>query len=197
MRIRRFIARTYLRLSRWTFVYEELPERAMVIGAPHTSNWDGVFMALSFWSLGRPFRFLVKDSILKKPLFGPWVRWIGGIGVDRSSSHGLVDTIVTTSQRETPFTIVLTPKGTRSARPYWKSGFYRIAAGADLPVFLGFVDRSTMTFGWGPSIRIGDNVRAEMDTIRRFYADKTGVRPEKASVPRLRCEDEGLHRQDK
>ncbi|QWW20237.1 1-acyl-sn-glycerol-3-phosphate acyltransferase [Schaalia sp. 19OD2882] len=190
MRARQFIARTYLRFSRWTFVHEPLPERAMVIGAPHTSNWDGVFMALCFWSLGRPFHFLVKDSIIRKPLFGPWVRWIGGIGVDRSAGSGLVDRIVQLSREESPFTVVLTPKGTRSARPYWKSGFHRIATGADLPVFLGFVDRSTMTFGWGHSIRPGQDLRADMDRIRAFYATKSGFHPEKASVPRLRAEDE-------
>lgn len=190
MRLRRLIAKTYLLFSRWTFTHEPLADKTMVIGAPHTSNWDGIFMALAFWSIGRPFRFLVKDSVVKTPLLGPFVRAIGGIGIDRSAAHGLVGSIVEEASATDSFTIVLTPKGTRSPREHWKSGFYRIARGADLPVALGFVDRSTMTFGWGPSIRLRGDVAADMDVIRAFYADKTGVNPEKASTPRLRAEDE-------
>lgn len=190
MKIRRFIARTYLRFSRWTFTGTPLADKTMVIGAPHTSNWDGVFMALAFWSLERPFHFLVKDSVVKKPLFGAFVRWMGGIGVDRSAAHGVVGQVVDAAKGSDRFTIVLTPKGTRSPRDYWKSGFYRIAQGAELPIALGFVDRETMTFGWGPSIRLSGDVRADMDVIRGFYSDKAGVNPELASVPRLRGEDE-------
>lgn len=190
MKIRRFIARTYLRFSRWNFAGEPLADKTMVIGAPHTSNWDGVFMALSFWSIERPFHFLVKDSIVKKPIFGAFVKWIGAIGVDRTAAHGVVGQVVDAANASESFTIVLTPKGTRSPREYWKSGFYRIAQGADLPVALGFVDRKTMTFGWGRSIRLSGDPKADMDVIREFYSDKVGVNPELASVPRLRAEDD-------
>lgn len=187
--MRRLIARTYIRLSRWDFVHEPLPDKVMVIGAPHTSNWDGVFMALCFWSLGRPFHFLVKDSLVRAPLLGPFIRWVGGIGVDRTQGNGLVDSIIARAKESDTFTIVLTPKGTRSSRPYWKSGFYRIARGADLPVQLGFVDSTTHTFGWGHSIRLTGDIAADMECIRAFYADKKGVHPEKGSVPRLRDEN--------
>ncbi len=191
MSIRRVIAKTYLLFSRWTFVHEPLEDKTIVIGAPHTSNWDGVFMALCFWSIDRPFSFLVKDSIIKAPLLGPFVRSIGGVAVDRSSAHGVVGQVIARAAEADDFTLVLTPKGTRSPRKYWKSGFYRMARGADLPVALGFIDRSTMTFGWGPTIRLSGDVRADMEVIRAFYADKVGVKPEKASVPRLRAEEEG------
>ncbi|WP_076464042.1 1-acyl-sn-glycerol-3-phosphate acyltransferase [Actinomyces mediterranea] len=190
MRIRRLIAQTYLRFSRWTFVSEPLADKTMVIGAPHTSNWDGVFMALSFWSIERPFTFLVKDSVINVPVFGSFIKWVGGFGVDRTKSNGIVGQVVDAVKDSDSFTIVLTPKGTRSPREYWKSGFYRIALGADLPVQLGFVDAKTRTFGWGPSIRLTDDIAADMDKIRQFYADKEGVNAEKASVPRLRAEDE-------
>lgn len=86
--------------------------------------------------------------------------------------------------------MVLTPKGTRSPRQYWKSGFYRIALKADLPLALGYVDAKTRTFGWGPSIRLSGDPKSDMDVIRAFYADKVGVNPQLASVPRLRLEDE-------
>ena len=190
VRIRPLIARTYMKFSRWTLSAEPLPEKVMVIGAPHTSNWDGVFMALAFWSINREFTFLVKDSVVKVPIFGRFVKWIGGRAIDRSGAHGVVGQIVEQSNAVNEFTIVLTPKGTRSPRDYWKSGFYRIATGAHLPVQLGFVDKKTMTFGWGHNITLTGDVRADMEVIREFYADKVGVNPEMASVPRLRAEDE-------
>lgn len=190
MRIRRFVAKTYMLFSHWTFVHEPLEDKTLVIGAPHTSNWDGVFMALCFWSLGRPFNFLVKESVTRVPLLGPFVRAIGGMPIDRSAAHGVVGQVVARAAEADEFTVVLTPKGTRSPRRYWKSGFYRMALGADLPVALGYVDAKTRTFGWGPSIRLSGDPKADMDVIRAFYADKVGVNPELASVARLRIEDE-------
>src|SRR5690606_23013856 len=72
---------------------------------------------------------------------------------------------------------VVTPEGTRGAGSDWKSGFYRIAREAHLPVTLGYVDRTTMTTGLGPTIELTGDVRADMDVVRAFYADKSGVRP--------------------
>ena len=160
-------------MSRWTLTTEPLPDKVIVIGAPHTSNWDGVFMAVSMWKSGRSFSFLVKDSVVKAPVLGWFVKKIGAVPVERSA-----------------FTLCITPKGTRSPRDFWKSGFYRIAMEADVPIQLGFIDRTTRTFGWGPTYRLTGDVRADMDVIRAFYADKVGVNPAKTSVPRLRAEDE-------
>jgi 1-acyl-sn-glycerol-3-phosphate acyltransferase len=89
------------------------------------------------------------------------------------------------------FGLVVTPEGTRGTGAYWKSGFYRIAREAQLPVTLGYVDRTTMTTGLGPTIQLTGDVRTDMDVIRAFYADKSGLRPELRTVPRLREEDAG------
>ena len=88
------------------------------------------------------------------------------------------------------FGLVVTPDGTRKGHTHWKSGFYRIAREADLPVTLGYVDRTTMTTGLGPTIELTGEVSSDMDRIRAFYADKTGIRPELAGTPRLREEDD-------
>ena len=87
------------------------------------------------------------------------------------------------------FGLVVTPEGTRGSGTYWKSGFYRIAREAGLPVTLGYVDRTTMTTGLGPTIELTGDVHADMDVIRAFYADKAGLRPEFRTEPRLRDED--------
>ena len=190
MALTRALASAYLGVSRWKLSTQPLPDKVIVIGAPHTSNWDGVFMTVAMWKQGRSFSFLVKDSVVKAPLLGWFVKKIGGIPVKRGAAHGLVEQVATRIRESQSFTLCLTPKGTRSPRDFWKSGFYRIAMQADVPIQLGFVDRATHTFGWGPSYRLTGDVRADMDVIRAFYADKVGARPEYTSVPRLRTEDE-------
>jgi len=84
--------------------------------------------------------------------------------------------------------LVIAPEGTRGGGGHWKSGFYRIARDADLPVVLGYVDSVTRTARLGPAIVISGNVTADMDRIRDFYADKHGIRPQNFAPPRLREE---------
>ena len=61
MGLKKAIAATYMRLSRWTFVHEPLPKKVVLIGAPHTSNWAGFLMVMCFWRIGRPYKLLVKE----------------------------------------------------------------------------------------------------------------------------------------
>lgn len=190
MPLKHAVARVFLAVSPWRVVTQAMPERVVLIGAPHTSYLDGVLMAVSLWSAERDFRFLVKDSAAHAPLIGRLIRRIGGIPVERSASHGLVEQMVGRFSDGAPFTLCLTPKGTRGRREYWKSGFYRIATEADVPIQLGFIDRRDRTFGWGPTYRLTGDVRADMDVIRAFYDGKEGVRPALTCVPRLRAEDE-------
>lgn len=89
MRIHKFIVRTYLHISRWNFVGKSFADRTIVVGTPHTPNRDGIFMALSSWSIERSFHFLVEDSIVKKPTFGAFVKWIDAIGADRTATRGI------------------------------------------------------------------------------------------------------------
>ena len=122
MGLKKAIAATYMRLSRWTFVHEPLPKKVVLIGAPHTSNWDGFLMVMCFWRIGRPYKFLVKESAAKNPVVGPIVRWVGGVPVNREGGHGVVKAAVEEANRSEEFTLIIAPKGTRSRRDYWKSG---------------------------------------------------------------------------
>ena len=115
------------------------------------------------------------------------MRALGGIPVDRRDPAGLVDELVARIQGGDRFYLVVTPEGTRSGSG-WKSGFYRIARATDLPVTLGYVDRTTMTAGLGPTIRLTGDVAADMDVVRAFYADKSGFAPSRRTEPRLREE---------
>jgi 1-acyl-sn-glycerol-3-phosphate acyltransferase len=188
MFLRRQIARLYWTFSRWRLVSEPAPDRPTVlIGAPHTSNWDFVLMLAIAWRLDMRFRWLGKKSLFRG-WRGPIMRGLGGIPVDRDAPAAVVGEVLARIRSGDVFGLVVTPDGTRKGHTHWKSGFYRIAREASLPVTLGYVDRTTMTTGLGPTIELTGNVTTDMDVIRAFYADKAGLRPEHRVEPRLRDE---------
>lgn len=187
--LRTLIARAFWALSRWRLVSAPAPSRPTVlVGAPHTSNWDFVIMLAIAWRLGVPVRWLGKHSLFRG-WRGPLMRRLGGVPVDRADPSRIVDEVVSRVRAGEVFGLVVTPEGTRGAGRHWKSGFYRIAMQAGMPVTLGFVDRTTMTTGLGPTLELTGDVRADMDRIRAFYADKAGVRPAFRTEPRLREEE--------
>lgn len=184
----RFLARVYWPLSRWKLVTRPAPDRpTILLGAPHTSNWDFVLMLAIAWRLRIDVRWLGKDSLFRG-WRGPIMRKLGGIPVDRKNPAELVDEIVARIKSGEVFSLVVTPDGTRKGHSYWKSGFYRISRETGMPVTLGYVDRTTMTTGLGPTLELTGDVPADMDKIREFYADKAGLRPEHKVEPRLREE---------
>lgn len=188
MFLRRQIARVYWTFSRWRLVSEPAPDRpTILIGAPHTSNWDFVFMLAITWRLDMHVRWLGKKSLFRG-WRGPIMRAWGGITVDRESPAAVVGEVLESIRAGEIFGLVVTPDGTRKGHTHWKSGFYRIAREAGLPLTLGYVDRTTMTTGLGPTIELTGDVAADMDVIRAFYADKSGVKPEHRVEPRLREE---------
>jgi 1-acyl-sn-glycerol-3-phosphate acyltransferase len=180
------LARLVLRLTGWRAV-GEVPRTGILVGAPHTSNWDFVLMLLVMWNGGVPPRVLVKQELFRGPL--GWVmRRLGGIPVDRRNAAGVVRELVARAQTDEDFLLILAAEGTRQKAEYWKSGFYRLARQSGLPLALAFVDGPTKTTGFGPTFAPTGDVRADMDVIRAFYADKRGVNPEHRTEPRLREE---------
>lgn len=160
----------------------------ILVAAPHTSNWDLPHMLAITADAGISVKFLGKKALFVPP-FGWLMRALGGIPVDRTSPRGLVEDLSARIRSGERFYLVISPEGTRSAGTYWKSGFYRIALDTGLPITLGFVDRTTMTAGLGPTFTPTGDVHADMDFIRAFYADKAGHVPARRTEPRLREED--------
>lgn len=186
--LRRVIAGLFWKSSRWTLKSEPQPQRpTILIGAPHTSNWDFVLMLAIAWRLGIHVRWLGKNSLFRG-WRGPIMRALGGIPVDRADPGRVVGDVVAEVRRGAVFGLVVTPDGTRSGHTHWKSGFYRIARETGMPLTLGYVDRTTMTCGLGPTIELTGDIPTDMDRIRAFYADKAGLRPEHRIEPRLREE---------
>ena len=187
--LRRLISRVFWTFSRWTLTTEPAPSRPTVlIGAPHTSNWDFVLMLAIAWRLGIDVRWLGKKSLFDG-WRGPIMRALGGIPVDRSDPGRVVGDVVAKVQDGEVFGLVVTPDGTRKGHSHWKSGFYRISQQTGLPITLAFLDAPSRTVGWGPTFPVTGDVSADMDRIRAFFADKTGIKPEGTTVPRLREED--------
>lgn len=187
MRVRRALARAVLRLSRWQTV-GQVPSSGILVGAPHTSNWDWVAMLLLTWSDGVQARVLIKRELFRGPL-APLLRVTGGIPLDRGNPGETVrELLAEAGDADDGFLLVLAAEGTRQRTDYWKSGFYRMAQQTGLPISLGFVDGPSRTIGIGPTFRPTDDVAADMDLVRDFYADKRGIHPARRTEPRLRDE---------
>lgn len=187
--IRRLLARAFWTFSKWKLVTEPAPNRpTILIGAPHTSNWDFVVMLAIAWRLRVDVHWLGKHSLFTG-WRGPIMRGLGGIPVDRSDPSKIVDEVVGRMRKGEVFALVITPDGTRGGHTHWKSGFHRIAMATGMPVTLGYLDTTTHTTGLGPTLEMTGDIAADMDRIREFYADKRGIRPHLQITPRLREED--------
>ena len=184
------LARIWLFLWRWDTVArdEQVPARCVVIAAPHTTNWDfPITLAMAKVS-GVRISWLGKEQLFRGPM-GPIMRWLGGVAVDRSAAGGMVAALANELRTRDQLALVVPAEGTRSRTEYWKSGFYRIAELAEVPVVLAYVDRSTRSGGFGPAIEITGDMSADMDRIRAFYDGKTGLKAGRFGPVRLREED--------
>jgi 1-acyl-sn-glycerol-3-phosphate acyltransferase len=162
-------------------------KKYVLIGAPHTSNWDFVVGLLGLWGGRIRARFLGKKELFKPPL-GFLMRALGGIPVDRSRRSNLVDQVAEIFKREEEIAILITPEGTRGRAPYWRTGFYYMALKAGVPIALGYADYRRKEVGIGAYLYPTGDIRKDFALIREFYQDKTGLRPEKQGPIRIREE---------
>jgi 1-acyl-sn-glycerol-3-phosphate acyltransferase len=163
----------------WRVVDEFPPEaaRCVVIGAPHTSNWDlpVALMAAFHWRLNA--YWMGKDSIFRFP-FGALMRWLGGVAVDRSRSNNATQAIADAlTASPGPVQLIISPEGTRKRVDEWKTGFYYIALQAKLPIFISYADYEKKHIGhFGLFTPTGD-MQADMQHIRSLYANVEGKNP--------------------
>lgn len=167
----------FFRLTGWV-IEGNVPDepKLVIIGYPHTSNWDlFVFLAV-VGHFGLKVRFLAHDGLFVGPFAWLLRRW-GAIPVQGGKSS-VVATAAALFDQSDSLLPVLAPEGTRASESAWKSGFWRIADAADVPVLMGFVDRKTKRMGFGPALRIDGNAEGWMDQARAFYEDKRGLKPQ-------------------
>ena len=186
----KLLARFFLYLTGWEAVGTTVTdEKAVLVAAPHTSNWDLAYLLAITRFMDIKISWLGKHSMFWWPL-GPILRALGGVPVRRDRPKQVVEQIVRSFDEAEALFLVITPEGTRSTPPYWKSGFYRIAKAAGVPIQLSFADYARRRAGFGPAFMPSDDVRADMDKIRAFFADKVARHPDQVSEIRLREEDE-------
>jgi 1-acyl-sn-glycerol-3-phosphate acyltransferase len=164
----------------------------VAIAAPHTTNWDLLYLLLHAWYHDLPMRWLGKDTLFRWPA-GPVLRALGGIAVERDSKSGLVrslaDRFDAAAADDRRFVLVIPPEGTRRARDYWKSGFYEIARAADVPIACIYLDYERRVGGFGPTVEVSGDVDADLATIRDFVTGVRGKYPEMASTVAFRPRD--------
>ena len=156
----------------------------VLVGAPHTSNWDFPFALATFYIFRLKMSWMGKDTLFKKP-FGKIMKWLGGIPIDRSSEHGVVDQIVKQFNESRKLVVAIAPSGTRKKRDYWKSGFYWIAYTAQVPIFCGYLDYSRKKACLGLSFVPTGDIKKDMDRIREFFKGVRGKNPEQTTRIRL------------
>ena len=123
-----------------------------------------------------------KDNLFKPP-FDRFFRWIGGIPINRSRSQNMVDRIIQVFRENKNLIIAIAPEGTRRKTPYWKTGFYHIAVGAQIPIVMGFIDYRTKSCGIGEVLYPTGDMEADMEKIRAFYSRFVGKFPDKMTLP--------------
>lgn len=180
----RGLSRGLLRLRGWQVLGSLPPEAAkcVMIGAPHTSNWDLPYTLMIAFCLQLRIRWLGKASLFRGP-FGPVMRWLGGIPVDRSKSNNAVATAAATiAAAQGPLQLVIAPEGTRGKAGEWKTGFYFIAQQARVPIVLAYIDYPRKVGGLGPMYMPTGDLEQDLVEIKRFYAGIRG-RNERRSAP--------------
>ncbi len=180
--VRALIGTTLLRLFGWRAVGYPLPvKKCVVIGYPHTSNWDLPLTLALRWALDFPIRWIGKKGVFWFPL-GLLLRAFGGSPVDRTRSTGVVDQIAELFATNDTYYFALAPEGTRRFVDSMKSGFLQIARAAKVPILLGFIDFDKKEVGYGPLIDSSLSDEEVLRQMREFYSDKRGRNPDWAGT---------------
>lgn len=184
------MARNLLLLLGWRVNMDGLPARqGVIIVYPHTSNWDFIILLIAKWAVGLPLKFWGKDSLFALPVFGRWLRYVGGVPVRRDSPRGVVGDMVRTleqcRQNNTFFWLALAPEGTRKRVPGWRSGFYQVAVGAHVPLGICRLNYADKTIDVSHFLQLSGDAASDMQRIAGLLATASGKRPELAAPIQL------------
>ena len=170
----------FLKATGWK-IQGQLPangRKSVLIAAPHTSNWDLPYTLMVAFALRLNVYWMGKQSIFKPPFRGVML-WLGGIPIQRESSNNVVEASIAAIQNaDGPVQLIVPPEGTRSKARYWKTGFYYIALGANVPIVMAYMDYARKESGLGPVFEPTGNIEADMARIQDFYQPFTGKNPD-------------------
>jgi 1-acyl-sn-glycerol-3-phosphate acyltransferase len=179
----RALARRVMRLFTWD-IEGELPPcpKFVIIVAPHTSNWDFPICLLAMFAFGLQMTWLAKHSIFFFPV-APVLRWLGGEPVDRSAARGTVGAAIERFQSRTQWVLGISPEGTRRHTERWRTGFYRIAAGAGVPVVPVWIDYPRRRLGLGAPLWPSADEAADMVKLGAVFKREMAKYPERYAGP--------------
>jgi len=176
------ICKFFMQLGGWKFVGEIPAEKkAVIIAAPHTSNWDFIWAKLTFLSEKVSTTIIMKKELFFFPLGGIF-RSLGVMPIDRSKNSNLVEQLAKEFNKRDSLYLSLAPEGSRSKRPVWKRGFYYIALGAKVPIILGKIDYKMKTLILSEPFYPTGDVEADMKFIKGYYRDSNPKYPENFSI---------------
>ncbi len=178
----RFISNSIMRLIGW-HVDGKLPDfpKYILVGAPHTSNWDFVLFLGVIFHLKANVKFMGKAELFRNP-FGWFFYWCGGIPVDRKKSTGLVEQMVEACNKSENFILTIAPEGTRHGVKEWKRGFYHIAKGARVPLVMAKVDGRHKTIHVGQVFHLTEDTEADIKSIQDLFKGVIGINPNKKYI---------------
>ncbi|MBI1835565.1 MAG: lysophospholipid acyltransferase family protein [Burkholderiales bacterium] len=176
--VMRWISIVILRLIGWRLDGRAADlQKGVLIGAPHTSNWDFPIALMICFALRLDVYWMGKHTLFP-PVLGTIMRWLGGIAVDRSQAGNLVQGTIDAFKNNEKLLVIVPPEGTRGKVTRWKTGFYYIAVGAGVPLGLGYLDFKEKIGGVGKLFYPSGNIEEDMHEIRAFYAEFKGKHPQ-------------------
>jgi 1-acyl-sn-glycerol-3-phosphate acyltransferase len=177
-----YLARIVMRLFGWR-VEGKLPDipKFVLVGAPHTSNWDFLLFLGVIFSLRANVRFMGKAELFRFPV-GWFFRYCGGVPVDRKKSTGLVEQMVKVCNESEQFVLTIAPEGTRHHVTEWKRGFYHIAKNAGIPIVMAMVDGKHKTVRIGQVFHPTDDMEADMKAIKGIFEGVRGIKPRRKYI---------------
>ncbi len=179
------LSKSILKLFGWSVRYTvEEPQKSIICVAPHTSNWDFILGKLAYWSERKEAGFLMKKSWFFFPA-GYLFKAMQGVPIDRSKRMSVTDQMVKIFNKRERFHLAITPEGTRKAVPEWKTGFYRIAVGAGVPIQLAYLDFGKKEIGITEVFYPTGDEKADMSHIYNFYRNVTAKKPEQFIIPEV------------
>lgn len=167
----------------WRVEFDGFPtKQGIAVVYPHTSNWDAPMMFLVKWAVGVQVMFWGKDTLFKIPLLGSWLRWIGGVPVERTAKHGVVGAMIEQMRDKKAhgeyFWLGLSPEGTRKYIPGWRSGFYRVAVASNVPLLVVTLDYSRRECKVNQFLKLTGDEMLDMARVAAICAPAKGLRPE-------------------
>jgi 1-acyl-sn-glycerol-3-phosphate acyltransferase len=178
-----WLARWFLRIFGWKVEGVVPPiagnENLILIAGPHTSNWDGVFGFAAILGLDAKITFFGKYTLFNKPILGRFLKYMGGIPVDKSKpGRGLTDVAIENMKKLNGSLIAMSPEGTRAKTEKMRSGFLRIAKAVEGQIFLGAFDfgnkRIVLDKFYSPS---GNN-EEDLLWVRNYFMQYQAKHPE-------------------